>query len=478
VLFLASIVLFRHDSVFYGKGVENVTNTSTKTALITGASRGLGIALARALAREGWNLLLDARGAAALEAARAELSRYTHVVAIAGDVTDPTHRAELARAARQLGGLDALINNASILGPSPQPSLLAYPLESLRAVYETNIIAPLALTQDVRDSLTPHARILNVTSDAGVEPYEGWGGYGSSKAALEQCSAILAAENPEWRVYWVDPGDMRTELHQLAFPGEDISDRPLPETSVPGFLTLLTGDLPSGRYKARELPGCTSTSDSVNETDAHTEADERNIGRMGTQMHQEAFPSEDISDRPLPETSVPGLLTLLAGALPSGRYSARALGDSAERPSSPSADAAPAVRELRVALTVEDFEAAVRLYRDGLRLPVAQEWRSPEGRGMVLAAGPGTIELLDHADSEHTDQIETGKRISGPVRLALRVVDVRATAAALVAHGAEAVHPPVHTTWADFNQRLQAPDGMQLSLFQRDDETQPNEETQ
>ena len=226
---------------------------TSRTILITGASRGLGLALARQLARDGWMLLIDARGAEALEQARDELAAQTRVVAIAGDVSDAAHRAALADAARTLGGLDALVNNASILGPSPQPPLIEYPLATLEAVYRVNVIAPLALTQALRETLKPGARILNITSDAGVEAYPGWGGYGSSKAALEQLSHILAAENEGWRVYWVDPGDMRTEMHQAAYPGEDISDRPLPETSVPGLLALLTGDQPSGRYAARAL---------------------------------------------------------------------------------------------------------------------------------------------------------------------------------------------------------------------------------
>jgi NAD(P)-dependent dehydrogenase (short-subunit alcohol dehydrogenase family) len=231
-----------------------MTLSQSHTALITGASRGLGLALARQLAQQGWNLIIDARGPDALEAARAELSQYTRVVAIPGDVTDPVHRQALADAARKVGPLDALINNASILGPSPQPSLLEYPLDVLEQVYRTNVVAPLALIQDLQHSLKPGACILNITSDAGVEAYPGWGGYGSSKAALEQLSHVFAAENPLLRVYWVDPGDMRTQMHQEAFPGEDISDRPLPEVSVPGLLALITGTYRSGRYAARALP--------------------------------------------------------------------------------------------------------------------------------------------------------------------------------------------------------------------------------
>jgi NAD(P)-dependent dehydrogenase (short-subunit alcohol dehydrogenase family) len=230
-----------------------VTEQLSKIALITGASRGLGLALARGLAEEGWTLIIDARGAEALETARAELANLTRVVAMPGDVTSEEHRRALADAARDAGGLDALVNNASILGPSPQPDLLDYPLNVLEEVYRANAVAPLALIQTLRRELKPGARIINVTSDAAVEPYEGWGGYGSSKAALEQLSTILAAENPSLRVYWVDPGDMRTQMHQEAFPGEDISDRPLPEESVPGLIELLTGDLPSGRYEARAL---------------------------------------------------------------------------------------------------------------------------------------------------------------------------------------------------------------------------------
>jgi NAD(P)-dependent dehydrogenase (short-subunit alcohol dehydrogenase family) len=224
-----------------------------KNALITGASRGLGLALARQLAQNGWGLIIDARGKKALEQARLELSAKTKVIAIPGDLTAGSHRKKLAKAASQLGGLDALINNASFLGPSPQPHLLDYPLDVLEQVYYANVIAPLGLIQALRSALKPDGCVINVTSDAGVEAYGGWGGYGSSKAALEHLSHILAEENPSLRIYWVDPGDMQTQMQQEAFPDEDISDRPLPEESVPGLLALMEGQMPSGRYRAREL---------------------------------------------------------------------------------------------------------------------------------------------------------------------------------------------------------------------------------
>ncbi len=221
------------------------------SAIITGASRGLGLALARALAGRGRRLVIDARGADALETVRAELAELTEVVAVSGDVADPGHRRELAAAAGP--SLELLVNNASVLGPSPQPRLADYPLDVLEQVYAVNVLAPLALVQLVLPLLPAGGRIVNITSDAAVEGYKGWGGYGSSKAALEQLGNVLAAEHPELRVYTVDPGDMRTQLHQEAFPGDDISDRPPPEESVPGLLALIEGELPSGRYRAADL---------------------------------------------------------------------------------------------------------------------------------------------------------------------------------------------------------------------------------
>ena len=221
------------------------------TSIVTGASRGLGLALARALADRGHRLVIDARGAEALEAVRAELAGSTEVVAIAGDVADTAHRERLVEAAGPR--IDVLVNNASVLGPSPQPLLQDYPLDVLERVYRVNVLAPLALVQLVLPLLQARGRIVNVTSDAAVEGYEGWGGYGSSKAALEQLGNVLAAEHPELLVYSVDPGDMRTQMHQEAFPGEDISDRPPPEDSIPALLSLIEGELPSGRYRAADL---------------------------------------------------------------------------------------------------------------------------------------------------------------------------------------------------------------------------------
>ncbi len=233
-------------------------STTSKTALITGASRGLGLALARNLAHAGWQLILTGRRAAPLLKIQKELSQITTVDAISGDVIDEIHLLQLPERAAALGGLDIVINNASSLGMSPQPKLLAAPNAVIHNVFHTNVIAPLSLLQKVQGQLKPHARIINVSSDAAIQAYAGWGLYGASKAALDHLSAILAQENPQWKIYWTDPGDMRTQMHQEAFPEEDISDRPLPESTVPGFLRLIQEDLPSGRYLSQELAEATS----------------------------------------------------------------------------------------------------------------------------------------------------------------------------------------------------------------------------
>jgi NAD(P)-dependent dehydrogenase (short-subunit alcohol dehydrogenase family) len=228
-------------------------------ALVTGASKGLGRALARGLAEEGWSLVLEARGGEVLEGAagdiRAALTGGARLSVITGDVADAGHRRLLVAAAEALGGLDLVVNNASTLGPTPLPDLVTYPLDGLRRAFEVNVVAPLALVQLAAPLLRRSARpaVLNITSDAAVEPYPGWGGYGSSKAALEQLSAVLAVEEPTFVVWAVDPGDMRTQMHQDAFPGEDISDRPLPDVVAPGLVRLIGSDLPSGRYRAADL---------------------------------------------------------------------------------------------------------------------------------------------------------------------------------------------------------------------------------
>jgi NAD(P)-dependent dehydrogenase (short-subunit alcohol dehydrogenase family) len=228
-------------------------------AIVTGGSRGLGQALAGSLAAAGYQLVIDGRDGEALCAAAAELCSLhdlpaDRVLPLAGDITDPAHRGHLAAAAADLGGARLLVNNAGTLGTSPLPALADYPVADLRASFEVNVTAPIALTQLVLPDLRRlGGAVLSVTSDAAVEAYAGWGGYGAAKAALEQASHVLAAEEPAVRVWWVDPGDLRTRMHQQAYPGEDISDRPLPDTVAPAFLRLITERMPSGRYRAAEL---------------------------------------------------------------------------------------------------------------------------------------------------------------------------------------------------------------------------------
>lgn len=223
------------------------------TALITGASRGLGLALAEALADRGWTLVLDARDGDALAAAAAPLAQRTTVHAVAGDVTDPTHWRALGATAAAASPIDLVVNNASALGPSPLPALLDLDPAAFTRVLATNVVGPLAVLQAVAPHLTSDAVVVDVSSDAAVEAYPGWGGYGASKAALDHLSAVLAAERPDWHVYALDPGDMRTAMHQAAFPGEDISDRPMPAEVVPAVLRLLDTRPPSGRLRAADL---------------------------------------------------------------------------------------------------------------------------------------------------------------------------------------------------------------------------------
>ena len=228
-------------------------------AIVTGASRGLGEALAVGLARAGWSLVVDGRDRRTLDVAadlaRAQATPGAHVVAVAGDVTDPDHRHDLTAAAFDLGGLDLVVNNAGTLGASPLPALGDYPLDELRVAFEVNVVAPLGLVQDALPLLldAERPRVLDITSDAAVEAYEGWGGYGAGKAALEHLGSVLAVEYPTLTVWSVDPGDLRTAMHQAAFPGEDITDRPEPATVVPALVELIRSHRPSGRYRAADL---------------------------------------------------------------------------------------------------------------------------------------------------------------------------------------------------------------------------------
>jgi NAD(P)-dependent dehydrogenase (short-subunit alcohol dehydrogenase family) len=227
--------------------------TITPVAVITGASIGLGRELALELARRGWHLVVDGRRSELLSEAAAELSALTAVRSVPGDVSDPAHRRALAAAAAELGSVGVVVNNASTLGASPLPRVLDAPADVMARTYDVNVVAPIALLTALRPSLAERPTIVNVTSDAGAEAYETWGVYGSSKAALEHISRVLAEEEPTWRVLVVDPGDMRTEMHQAAFPDEDISDRPSPIESVPGIIALIEGDQPSGRYSAQSV---------------------------------------------------------------------------------------------------------------------------------------------------------------------------------------------------------------------------------
>jgi len=232
----------------------NSFDTTSSVAIVTGGSRGLGRAITAALLDRGWTVVVDARRSADLHATASALDSR-RLIAIPGDITDPAHRDALVSAAHDAGPLRLLVNNASKLGPSPRPVLARYPLTELQSVYEVNVVSPLALTQAALPALTKTGGVIvNVTSDVAVEAYPGWGGYGSSKAALDQVSAVLAMESDAVAVYAFDPGDMRTEMHQAAFPGEDISDRPSPETVVPALLKLLDTRPASGRYRASDLP--------------------------------------------------------------------------------------------------------------------------------------------------------------------------------------------------------------------------------
>ena len=236
-----------------GRGIRTVgcMTTTAPTAIVTGASRGLGLALARSLAADGWTLIVDGRDPQALADAAGDVPAS---VPVAGDITDEHHREDLATVAASLGGLDLVVLNAGTLGPSPLPAVDRLRLDDLRRTLEVNLVAQVGVVQALLPHLRPGATVVAVTSDAAVEPYEGWAAYGAAKAGLEHLTAILAAERPDLRVLRIDPGDMRTQMHQDAFPGEDISDRPEPEASVPGLRAIIAGPYPSGRYRVSDVP--------------------------------------------------------------------------------------------------------------------------------------------------------------------------------------------------------------------------------
>jgi NAD(P)-dependent dehydrogenase (short-subunit alcohol dehydrogenase family) len=236
--------LFQRSTLSASRGA----NVEHRTAIVTGGSRGLGLALVRALAAIGWHVVTDGRDPATL---RAAVDGLDGVTAVPGDIEDAAHRAALVAAAS--GPIELVVNNAGGLGPSPLPALTDYPLDALVELFGVNVVAPLGLIQAALPQLVPRAVVVDITSDASVEAYEGWGGYGATKAALDHLGRVLAVERPDLRVLTIDPGDMRTQMHQDAFPGEDISDRPLPEDSVPAILALIEGDQPSGRYRATEV---------------------------------------------------------------------------------------------------------------------------------------------------------------------------------------------------------------------------------
>jgi len=227
------------------------------TALVTGASAGLGLALSSALAQRGYRLVIDAREGGRLEAARQALSAHTEVTAILGDIGEGSHQGALTNAVATLGELNVLVHNASTLGPTPLRPMHELAAHELAAILAVNTVAPNELTRRLLPWLTvAHATVVAISSDAATHAYQTWGGYGASKAALDHLVGTWTVEHPDISWYAVDPGDMRTDMQQAAFPGEDISDRPLPEAVVPAFLRLLQERRPpSGRYQARELLG-------------------------------------------------------------------------------------------------------------------------------------------------------------------------------------------------------------------------------
>lgn len=339
-------------------------------AIITGASKGLGYALAEQLVGAGWHVIIDARGADALDTAADRLRAVAavpgsdgaggdaeRVEAIAGDITQPAHRDALIRAAVARGGLDLLVNNAGTLGPSPLPAGADLDRAALRDIVETNVIAPHELTRAALPLLrASHGVVLDVTSDAAVEAYPGWGGYGAAKAATEQLRNVLSAEEADVTVWRVDPGDMRTDMHQLAFPGEDISDRPLPETVAPGIVGLLAARPGSGRYRLADF---VAADDAV------------------------------AADEPVADAAVESGAAGSSAEQPDGIAVVALVGDGTGKVML--GDASPeSARPIAMWLTIEvdDFACAEEFYRDVVGLPEIDGWSSDGEVGAVFAVGP------------------------------------------------------------------------------------------
>ena len=381
------------------------------TAIITGASRGLGLALAHALAAEGWALIIDARGGDALAAAASELrerSPDADIEALAGDITAPAHRDALIGAAR--GHLDLLINNAGTLGPSPLPAGADLHATALRDIVETNVVAPHALTQAALPLLRESRGIVvDITSDAAVEAYPGWSGYGAAKAATEQLRNVLAAEETDVTVWRVDPGDLRTQMHQLAFPGEDISDRPLPDTVAPGLVGLLAAGPASGRYRLADF---IARPDDIRSATGDGACP--NAPRASAEIAVVALVGDAAAD---------GAASAVADA---GRTT-DAVGATAE---ATCAGTGPIAMWLTI--EVDDFAPAAAFYRDVIGLPEIDGWSGDGEVGAVFAVGPAA-----------RVEIERPAKPTPGARLAIEYADLDALADVheqIAAHlGADAV---------------------------------------
>src|SRR5215475_3265814 len=394
-------------------------------AIITGASKGLGRALAAELADAGWSLIIDARSAEALNAAADHLrtggaTPSVQIEPIAGDITSSAHRDELIRAATARGRLDLLINNAGTLGPSPLPSGADLDPTALRDIVETNVVAPHALTRAALPLLRESCGIVvDITSDAAVEAYRGWGGYGAAKAATEQLRNVLAAEEPDVTVWRVDPGDLRTDMHQRAFPGEDISDRPLPETVAPGLSGLLATRPASGRYRLADY--VTPSATVAGSTNSDDPAAESGTADSAAESHTAGSAVESQTAGPAVDSGEPGRHEGDAGPSTATSIAVVALvgdGDAGSAVAPSRLDETGPVA-LWLTIEVEDFAPAAAFYRDVLGLPEIDGWSSDGEVGTVFAVGPAA-----------RVEVERPETPSPGARLAIEYADVGALTAA------------------------------------------------